>query len=179
MKKVGLILLMAATISGSCMRNEYLVESDYSYAGSFKKYKTFDFMIEIGPAKDSVRQREAIQKAIRRRMEIQGYRYRTTKPDLLVSYKMFYSNFDFLGFNQPDFENWLVYESEEEAYDPVKYDLYEGTIMVTLLDRKRRSVVWQGYATTLFGNPYQNDKYVKWAIRSIFDEYPVLKISQQ
>ena len=173
MKKVGLLLLAAAIISGSCMRKEYLVESDYSYAGSFKDYKTFDFMKEIGASKDSVRQRQVIQQAIKRRMELQGYKYKTKKPDLLVAYKMFYGDFDFYGYNQPDFENWLVYQNEEETYDPVTYDMYEGTIIVILWDRKKRRVVWQGYATTLFGNPYHNDKYIKWAVRSIFDQYRV------
>jgi len=173
MKKAVIFLLFVSVVFGSCMRNEYLVESDYSYAGSFKTYKSFDFMTEIGANKDSIDQRGAIQNSIQRRMELQGYKYRTKKPDLLVSYKMFYGDFDFYGYNQPDFENWLVYENDEEAYDPVTYNMYEGTIIVILWDRKKRRVVWQGYATTMFGNPYQNEKYIKWAVRSIFDQYRI------
>lgn len=173
MKNPILLLLLTTLIIGSCMRNEYLVESDYSYAGTFKNYKSFDFMTEIGAGKDSTDQREAIEHAIQRRMELQGYRYNAKRPDLLVSYKMFYGDFDFYGYNQPDFENWLVYENDEEAYDQVTYNMYEGTIIVILWDRKKRRVVWQGYATTMFGNPYQNQKYIKWAVRSIFDQYRV------
>jgi len=173
MKKFALFILLVSAAFGSCMRNEYLVESDYSYAGSFKNYKTFDFMTEIGSGKDSISQRAAIQDAIQRRMELQGYKYNDNRPDLLVSYKMFYGDFKFYGYNQPDFENWLVYESDDEAYDPVTYKMYEGTIIVILWDRKKRRVVWQGYATTMFGNPYQNEKYIKWAVRSIFDQYRI------
>ena len=173
MKYSGLFLLLVSLILGSCMKNEYLVESDYSYSGSFKNYKTFDFMTEIGADKDSVDQRMAVEGAILRRMELQGYKFRKKKPDLLVSHKMFYGDFDFFGYNQPDFENWLVYENDEEAYDPVTYNMYEGTIIVILWDRKQRRVVWQGYATTMFGNPYQNEKYIKWAVRSIFDQYRI------
>jgi hypothetical protein len=173
MKKLIPILLFVMIVMGSCMRNEYLVESDYSYAGSFKNYKSFDFMTEIGSGKDSVAQRQAIQDAIHRRMELQGYRYNQKQPDLLVSFKMFYGDFNFYGYNQPDFENWLVYENENEKYDPVTYKMYEGTIIVILWDRKKRRVVWQGYATTMFGNPYQNEKYIKWAVRSIFDQYRI------
>jgi len=167
------VLFVAILLLTSCMRNEYLVESDYSYGGTFKKYKTFDFMTEIGSNKDSVQQRAVIQDAILRRMEIQGYKYKVSKPDLLVSYKMFYGDFDFYGYDQPQFENWLIYENEEEEYNPVTYDMYEGTIIVILWDRKKRSVVWQGYATTMFGNPYNNSKYIKWAVRSIFDQYRI------
>lgn len=173
MKNRFLILFSIFLVMGSCMRNEYLVESDYSYAGSFKNYKTFDFMTEIGSGKDSVNQRQAIQDAIHRRMELQGYKFNQNRPDLLVSYKMFYGDFNFYGYNQPDFESWLVYENDQERYDPVTYKMYEGTIIVILWDRKKRRVVWQGYATTMFGNPYQNEKYIKWAVRSIFDQYRV------
>jgi hypothetical protein len=173
MKKFFFPSVVFFFVLAGCMRNEYLVESDYSYGGTFKKYKSFDFMTEIGSNRDSVHQRMVIQDAIMRRMEIQGYKYKDKNPDLLVSFKMFYGDFNFFGYNQPQFENWLVYESEDEVYDPVTYDMYEGTIIVILWDRKKRQVVWQGYATTMFGNPYNNDKYIKWAIRSIFDQYRI------
>jgi hypothetical protein len=55
MKNLRLVLLLSLLVLGSCMRNEYLVESDYSYSGTFKNYKTFDFMTEIGANKDSTR----------------------------------------------------------------------------------------------------------------------------
>jgi hypothetical protein len=173
MKKFLIPSLLMFMVFTGCMRNEYLVESDYSYGGTFRKYRTFDFMTEIGSNRDSVRQRMVLQDAILRRMELQGYKYGDRKPDLLVSYKMFYGDFDFYGYNQPELENWLVYENEEEKYDPVTYNMYEGTIIVILWDRKKRQVVWQGYATTMFGNPYNNDKYIKWAVRSIFDQYRI------
>ena len=119
MKNSILLLTLVALVLGSCMKNEYLVESDYSYAGSFKEYRTFDFMTEIGSNRDSVRQRMVLQDAIGRRMEIQGYKQAENRPDLLVSYKMFYGDFNFYGYNQHNFESWLVYESGEERYDPV------------------------------------------------------------
>jgi hypothetical protein len=100
-------------------------------------------MTEIGANKDSTSQREAIQSAIQRRMELQGYRFNARRPDLLVSYKMFYGDFDFYGYNQPDFENWLVYENDEEAYDPcqlqhVRGDNYRDTCGIA------KSVGWFG-----------------------------------
>ncbi len=173
MKNPVLLMLFVALALGSCMKNEYLVESDYSYGGSFKDYRTFDFMVEVGSGKDSVDQRGAIQDAVLKRMELQGYRFTDKKPDLLVSFKMFYGDFNFYGYNQPNLESWMVYEDEDATYDPVTYNMYEGTILVILWDRKQRRVVWQGYATTMFGNPYQNEKYVKWAVRSIFDQYRI------
>jgi hypothetical protein len=93
-------------------------------------------------------------------------------PNLIVSYKVFYDNFKFQGYNQPDIEEWADREDEEEEYDPVKYSLTEGTLLVLLWDNKREKAIWQGYASGLFGNPYaNNDRYIKRAIRSIFDQY--------
>ncbi len=173
MKTQYLILLLALGVFSSCLRNEYLVESDYSYRGKFKNYNSFGFMTDIGINNDSLEQRVAIEEAIERRMRLQGYKLKDKRPDILVSYKMFYDEFKFNGFYQPDFTNWLMTENEDEEYEPVKYKMYEGTIIVILWDRKQKSVVWQGYATTLFGNPNKNNKYINWAVRSIFDQYRV------
>lgn len=176
MKKY-IVLILIALFFSSCMRHEYLVESDYSYGGTFKKYKTFDFMTEVGNDKDSVNHRLAIQEAIQKRMEIQGYNYDTDKPDLIVSYKMFYGNFDFNGYNQPDFEQWVELNIEEEEndndYSPIRYEMYKGTILVLMWDSRKRRVVWQGYATSMFNDPNQSDRYIKWAVRSIFDQYRI------
>lgn len=168
-----LLITLLVLGSTSCLKNEFLVESDYSYRGKFKKYGSFGFMTDIGVNNDSLNQRLAIEEAIKRRLHLQGYKFKENKPDILVSYKMYYQPFKFNGFYQPDFTNWLMTESENEEYEPVKYKMYEGTIIVILWDRKQRQVVWQGYATTLFGNPHKNDKYINWAVRSIFDQYRV------
>ncbi|MGF1638527.1 MAG: DUF4136 domain-containing protein [Cyclobacteriaceae bacterium] len=173
MKKNYLAIFLFLLFATACMRNEYMVESDYSYSGTFKKYKSFDFMTEIGAVRESDELRGTIEDAIKRRMELQGYKFEDANPDLLVSFKVFNGNFKFNGYNQPEMESWMSYEKEDEQYLPVSYNMYEGTIIVILWDRKKRRVVWQGYATSMFGNPNQNEKYVRWAVRSIFDQYKV------
>ncbi len=173
MKYLPVLLFAMIIVQSSCMRNEYLVESDYSYLGKFKNYKTFQFMTEIGVNQDSVRQREIVRDEILKRMELQGYAIEEKKPDLLVSYKIFLDRFDFQGYDQPNMETWLSTEDQDEEYDKVTYNMYKGTIVVLFWDRKRSLVVWQGYASTVFDNPYRNDKYLKWAVRSIFDQYRV------
>lgn len=173
MTKATLLLLIPALILGACMNREYVVESDYSYGGTFKKYKTFAFMQEAGVVKDSTELKEYVQRSIKRRMELQGYRFNDKRADILVSYKIFRDDFKFEGYNQPDLVQWLIREDPEEEYDPIKYNMYKGTLLVIFWDRKKDKVVWQGYASTMFGSPYTNDKYIKWAVRSIFDQYRV------
>lgn len=173
MKKTILFLFLAPVVFSACMNREYVVESDYSYGGTFKKYRTFSFMEEAGVVLDSAELTNYVKKSIKRRMELQGYRYNEKRSDILVSHKIFRDDFRFEGYNQPDLINWLIRENQEEEYDPVKYNMYKGTLLVIFWDRKKDRVVWQGYASTLLGSPNANEKYIKWAVRSIFDQYRV------
>ena len=177
MKKYTLPLIVLVCLLTGCLGyNEYLVESDYSYYGKFKNYKTFNFMTRSISDYDSSMQNPIIEQAIKIRLQQQGYRMSNIKPNLLVSYKLFDEDFDFNGYNQPDIEDWVEIEDEEEEYDPVKYNLREGTLLVLLFDRKREKSIWQGYASGVFGGVDQTqvNKNMRRAVRSIFDRYQFL-----
>ncbi len=170
------LLILVLFLSSCFGYNEYLVESDYSYYGKFNSYKTFNFMSSALNESDSSMQNDVVENAIRIRLQQQGYRLNENKPNLLVSYKLFYKNFDFNGYNQPDINDWVRRENESEKYNPITYSLREGTILVLLFDRKKEKSVWQGYASGLFGdeeNP-QVEKNLKRAVRSILDRYQFL-----
>jgi len=165
--------LLATLFLASCGgTKDYLIESDYSYSGKFKKYKTFTFVDQTGTDSDSAIFNPIIEEAITYRMKLQGYEYTDDKPNLLVSYRMFFDNFDFLGYNQPEIEHWTKTEKEDEEYNPVEYELREGTLLILFHDRRKRKVIWQGYASGVFGNKrFNNERYLKRAVRSIFDRY--------
>jgi hypothetical protein len=135
---------------------------------------------------DSSNHMEIVENAIRARMQLQGYRYSENKPDLLVSHKIFYDDLLFKGYNQTDIDVWLASgkiveeEVDEETgeqkkeYDPVRYNLTKGTLLVVLIDRKHNRAIWQGYASGLLGNKdFNNEAYLKRSVRSIFDKYKV------
>ncbi|MGV3641270.1 MAG: DUF4136 domain-containing protein [Adhaeribacter sp.] len=162
------------------------MESDYSYTGNFRKYKTFGFMGFKPHANDSLNHMQTVENAIRARMQLQGYRFSDNKPDLLVSHKIFYDDLLFKGYNQTEIDVWLASgkvieeEPDEETgeekkeYDPVRYSLTKGTLLVVLIDRKHNRAVWQGYASGLLGNrEFNNDAYLKRSVRTIFDQYKV------
>ena len=173
MKKIGILnVLLLITLTGCFHFKEYTVESDYSYYGKFKNYRTYNFLNFTNPDNDSTMRNPVVEEAITSRMDLQGYKKSESAPNLIVSYKIFYDNFRFQGYNQPDIEEWAKTEDEEEEYDPIKYELTEGTLLILLWDNKREKAIWQGYASGLFGNPYtNNDRYLKRAVRSIFDQY--------
>lgn len=175
MKQLYLAFLALLILSGCYSYREYPVEYDYSYHGKFKKYKTFSFLQNANSLEDTSISRDVIEKIITSRLQSQGYRFKDEKPNLLVSYKIYYDSLNFRGYDQPDIESWVKLENEEEEYSPRKYDLRKGTLLIQLYDRKQERSIWQGYATGVYGNIYfNNERQLKIAVRSILDRYQFL-----
>lgn len=167
------ILLVLLT---SCFSyKEFPVESDYSYSGDFRRYKTFNFLDTRSSGEDSTIQNEIIERAVRARMELQGYEFSERAPRLLISYKIFYDSLDFTGYEQPELELFVKYENYvEQDMNPVDYKLKQGTLLVLMYDRELKKSIWQGYASGVFGAGFYQDKRVlQGAVRSIFDKYRV------
>lgn len=193
----GILLgLMMLQLSACMNLYDHKVESDYSYSGNFKKYRTFNFIGLKNNETDSSKFNPFVENAIKSRMEIQGYRFNQNKPDLLVSYKLFYEDLLLKGYNQADITEFIetgrifdedeTYDpnNEKREYDPVKYNLKKGTLFIVLIDKKKNRAVWQGYASGVLENTVKNEAYLKSAVRSIFDRYKVftegyLQASQQ
>ena len=176
MRAFSTISLLSLLLFASCMGyKEFPVESDYSFEGEFRRYKTFNFLDTRSSGSDSSLQNEIIENSIRARMELQGYEYTTRDPRLLVSYKIFYDSLFFTGYDQPDIELFIEYEENiDQEMDPVKYNLRQGTLLVLMYDRERKKSIWQGYASGVFGDSFYSDKrYLQGAVRSIFDQYKV------
>jgi len=166
---ITFFLLMA---SSGCMRKDHIVvESDYSYRGNFKRYSSFTFA-KVTQDGDSSMNNPVLAKAIQSRMELQGYELTQKKPSLLVFYKVYYKDLRLQGYAQPEIESWVKREDDEAQYDPVRYNLREGTLLIQLVDARRNHTVWQGYASGVFDNHSLNDeKYLKRAVRLVFDKY--------
>ena len=171
-----LITSVVLIVTGCFSYREYPVEYDYSYHGKFKKYRTYAFLEESIPAEDTTTLTNAIiEKVIRDRLAVQGYRYKQEKPNLLVSYRIYYDSLNFHGYDQPSIEDWIKYARTDMDYDEHKYNLKKGTLLIQLYDRKQERSIWQGYATGVYGNIYfNNERQLKIAVRSILDRYKFL-----
>lgn len=172
-----LSLIIFLIVLSSCMRREYVLEYDYDYKGNFKKYSSFNFMRNAKIDQDSAElaYKPLLEEVIKNRMEILGYKLSEDKPRLLVAYSIFYDNMKFRGYLQPELEKWVEKATDEDAYDPVKLELKEGTVLVQLIDTKKNNTVWQGYASGVFGYSYaNNERHIKRAVRSIFDQYRIM-----
>ena len=171
----GIILTIALIVTGCFSYREYPVEYDYSYHGKFKKYKSYAFLENASPDPDTTVSKDIIEKVIRDRLSVQGYKYRGDKPNLLVSYKIYYDSLSFRGYDQPGIEDWVRYSRTNENYDKHDYQLKKGTLLIQMYDRKQDRSIWQGYATGVYGNIYfNNERQLKIAVRSILDRYKFL-----
>lgn len=195
------LIVLTLLISSCISHRDYIIDSDYSYDGNFKRYKTFDFIKNAN--EDTLHNRELVKTTMMNRLGAQGYKKSTTKPDLLIMYKIFYDDFYLRGYNQPKFETWVGTDSflntrqtrntrqstvsnldeyrddEEEGrageYLEQRYCMHEGTLLVVFYDRKRKKTVWQGYASGVFSRAdNRSDRHIKAATSKIFNEFRLL-----
>ena len=186
-------------LSGCVTNREYIVDSDYSYGGNFKRYKTFDFIRNVN--QDTLHNHDLVKQTMTNRLGAQGYSKTEEKPDLLIMYAIYYDDFYLRGYNQRTIESWVggdqaliktkrkentptfiedeEYFEEEDLekgeYQETKYCMHEGTMFVLFFDRKRKRTVWQGYASGVFSrDDSQADRNIKAATAKIFNEYRLL-----
>lgn len=160
----------------SCLGSrDYVVESDYSYYGKFKRYKTYSFITQQKFNYDTLVPDILLRDAIKYRMSLLGYKESYEDPNILIAYKIFFNDFKFNGYIQPELEEWLEKEGVvKETFDPVKYKLKQGTLLILFVDRKQQKAVWQGYNSGLIDPATLDDeRYVKGTVRTIFDKYKV------
>ncbi|RFP64126.1 DUF4136 domain-containing protein [Hymenobacter lapidiphilus] len=170
-------------LSGCLMSQEARVESDYSYSGQFRRYRTYEFVSGDGLNSDTSRLGEAVRDAIRTRLKVQGYRLARRRPDLLINFHLFEGDMRFRGYSQDDFTKWVKNgDAEDEdtpkdsrkGYQPVRLLLSEGTLLVTLIDNRSNKAIWNGYASGVSVPPGPRGEVVlRRSVRSIFDQYHV------
>ncbi len=171
MKKFYLPFLCLVLLSSCLGYKELPVEYDYSYKGNFKRYRTFDLMKSYG-TNDTTLTSSIIEKSILSRMKFLGYKRTERKPHLIIGYKMFPDSLRFNGYNQPDIQEWIKGHDQNLNYDPQKYSIKTGTLLIQFFDRRQNRSIWQGYATTTYGSiDFNNQRQMKNAVFSILDKY--------
>lgn len=170
-------------LSGCFAAREARIESDYSYSGNFRRYRTYSFVAGDGLAADTSGLGETLREAIKTRMRVQGYRPARNRPDLLVSFRLFEGDLRFQGYNQEDMTRWVengLVEDEEtpkdarQGYKPVRLLLTDGTLLITFIDHRTNRAVWNGYASGVEVPPGPRGNVVlRRSVGSIFDRYRI------
>lgn len=108
-------LLSLTLLSGCLTSREARVESNYSYRGRFRHYRTYGFLGGEGLMADSTRLAASLREAIRQRLRLQGYRLAKRNPDIMVSVRVFEGDMKFPGFVQEDLHSWVKYNEAEDS----------------------------------------------------------------
>jgi len=180
---VTFLLLAALALTGCLTTREAHVDSDYSYRGNFRHYRTYDFVSGTGLTSDSSRLGQSLREAIAQRLMSQGYRPARRRPDMLVNFRVYEGDMHFHGFAQEDLSVWIKRNIEEtddtpkedrQGYQPVRLLLAEGTLLLTLIDVKTNRAVWNGYASgvTVPEGP-MGEIVLRRSVRSILDRYRI------
>lgn len=185
-----LLILTVILFTGCVVEREYVVDYDYSFRGNFRQYKSFTFL----DTKDTVNYNGMsdglIREEIARRLESQGYQFDERKPSILIAYKVFDADFELMGYEQLELENWEntygmedtedrdLSEIKEAKYNERQIALRKGTLLIDFIDRKTHSVIWQGYASGLFDDANMFSKDAKYAVRTILNQYRLLAYNQ-
>lgn len=171
MKKIYLPLFCLVLLSSCLSFKELPVEYDYSYKGNFKRYRTYDLMKTSGSV-DTSMTNSIIEKSIISRMKFLGYKRSERRPHLIIGHKMFPDSLRFNGYNQPDIQVWIKGHDQNLNYDPQKFNIKTGTLLIQFYDRRQNRSIWQGYATTTYGSiDFNNQRQMKNAVFSILDKY--------
>ncbi|QDA59374.1 DUF4136 domain-containing protein [Hymenobacter jejuensis] len=180
---VTLLLGVALALSGCFASREARIESDYSYNGNFRRYRTYDFVTGDGLASDTSHIGTVLREAIQSRLRIQGYKPARRRPDLLVNFRVFEGNLRFQGYAQEDLTTWIknglveddeTPKEERQPYKPVRLLLTDGTLLISLIDNHTNRAVWNGYASGVAVPPGpQGEVILRRSVRSIFDQYRI------
>lgn len=195
MKASSLVFLFLIILTASCFSSkDYVTDYDYNYTGSFKKYKTFAFV--ESPELDTTVISPVLNATIGARLGSQGFREQESKPDLLVSYKIFTDSIKYRGYVQPEFDYWmnrtgLTFRNDEgeiereqekdETYNQVKYSQNKGMLVIYVIDSKRGNTIWQGYTAADFdlASPNFSADITRAAYR-VMNEFKIVnKFSEQ
>lgn len=145
----------------------YDIRSDYERGVDFRAYQTYqllqhrdDFEVGTNPIN-----RQRIERAIRREMDMLGYQT-AQYPDLLVAF--------FVKTEQVrEYDHYRPYYGAWRYPGWVAVNEYEaGTLVIDLIDRERKLVVWHGVASgRIYDDMVDVEKEINTVVKQLFERY--------
>lgn len=113
-----------------------------------------------------------IRDAVEHEMQGLGYRMQPQSPDLIVNFRVFDNSTRIKGYEGYGQGYWGN-EEYLQATDTTSYVVEPGTLLVSLVDRKNGTMVWQGFASGLINNKafIKDETKVRTAVHMIFEEF--------
>lgn len=194
MKKQILILVGLVAILSSCSSYNYYAVSNKSLGA---EYQTYAWLPEDKSKASSIYDNDIaadkIVEAASAELNKRGFKLNNRKPDLLVRYTAVVSK-EAKSYNEPVYydapgryiprmgvhrgrafyyyayrDPFPVYVGSEQRTVNVK----QGSIMIDLIDRKTKKVIWRGWAEGELDNPERAITQLPQVVQNIFKKLPV------
>ncbi|MGK7397046.1 MAG: DUF4136 domain-containing protein [Candidatus Cyclobacteriaceae bacterium M3_2C_046] len=174
MRIKGAFLIILTVFLFGCAPTPKGVVIDYDQDAVFSEYKTFYWSDEI--LQDKVEQpmfynslvKKRIKEAVASEMQGRGYEITEQDPDLLINAHMVIEE-------KTEYQSSPTYSYRYWGPDNIRVSNYkEGTLVIDLIDRDQKQLVWQGYYTGTFldaKEPEDKSRAIRDAVSLIFQKY--------
>ena len=162
-------LAVAVTVVSSLMADTHSVDADDN--ANFSSFHTFAMrQANINSKKPELNSpivKQRIQDSIRDQLTAKGLQAGAQPPDLIV-------NFRFGAADKREIESWPVGRwGRGRAYDVNRFT--EGTLVIDILQRDGRMLVWRGIYTDDEKDATKLSKKLTDDIKKLFEDYPPRK----
>jgi len=159
------------------------IQADYDRAADFGKYRTYGFVAQAGTDTGDFRSlaTKMLQNAASREMEQRGY-MRAENPDLVINFKgkleekvdvestpapYYGPGWGYGGWYGAPYGGWGGTEVTTRRYNV-------GTLVVDVVDREKRQVVFQGAISDVVTKEMQQNREatINAAVANVFSKYP-------
>ncbi len=196
--KTGLLLSIISVIYGCSSYQYYAIQSNNT---TLSKYRTFAWLPQMdtsGTGKITDIADERIKEVATTELESCGLTLKLNRPDLLVRYSIVINNM-VKTYNNPEYvytyggfysgelrrrngrSYYYVYAAPFPVYvggEIVQVPYREGTLIIDLIDRKARRVIWRGYGVGEINDPQTAMHDIPEVVRGILGKLPIKPITK-
>jgi hypothetical protein len=178
MKKLCTIILVFC-ISQFLFAQSITVETQKQFNTNFRHYKTYYFASQVDDQLDEgyfflndIILKSNIRNAVDAEMQGLGYKKNSASPDLIINFRLFDAASRIKGSHGYGSRFWSGTEVRQPK-DTTSFLVKPGTLFISLIDRKKSDIVWQGFASGLIDHNefIKDESKIKEAVNLIFNKY--------
>lgn len=184
-------LLSFVFLLGSCASTAHVEKDD---AANFSDYKTYAWLEKDSDQKADSKNNDLVELKIRNAVNAElvknaGWKEVKNNPDIILSYDVLVER-NIEERNDPVYSRpftrtvynpytrrytTIYYPSQFMGYERDQRVVREGTVTITMIDRKTDKAVWQGWTTDEVNGRNLTKKEIDNSVRAIFKKFDVAK----
>lgn len=185
MKKIAISFLAVFFAISAAFSQDNGIHANRSLKANFDDYKSFYWSsdiqniipdhLHIGLSDviifNNESERSKVQDAIEHELQAKGLKQDPNNPDLVVNFRILEKDADLRAYNGYE-TTYYDFEKVRTENNVETIHLKKGSLLISLADREKGQVVWQGYSSGTFnGESIKDNQQIKMAVEKIFDHY--------